>query len=115
MSRPVWLRRGPSYRAYIRGLRVFLICAVLIVAIVLLLKSGLLPDPVAALGIVVVMLVGAVAIVTAAVGWIRVPDKNRANVDQFAFLWMIVRDIFSGIPNEDGRGSEVVRWPPDFR
>ena len=97
-QRPVWLRQERSYRAYIRGLRYTLLTAALAVL------SGVLGFH----GLTLLFLLAAFPLaVIGMVGWIMVPDKNRANLHQLAFLAMVGHDIFKGIPRDNQNGVVV--------
>jgi hypothetical protein len=97
---PEWLRREGAYRAYVRGLRYWMLGFLLICLDLLVAATGAVPAPVIAGVAISAFALGIPSIVSAVIGWIMIPGKNRANARQGVFLGMAVRDIFKGLPKK---------------
>ncbi|SNY52662.1 hypothetical protein [Paractinoplanes atraurantiacus] len=95
---PTWLRGERSYRAYVRGLRYGLAGFLLAVVSGLLGRSGVIGHRVPVAGVAVGFVVAFGSVVSGVIGWLLVPDKNRANVRQAALLRMVVHDVVRGLP-----------------
>ncbi|XVU30085.1 hypothetical protein ACQPZJ_24235 [Actinoplanes sp. CA-054009] len=98
-GQPTWLRDERSYRAYVRGLRYGLIGFVLAVASGLLGQSGAVGHWLPLAGVAAGFVLAFASIVTGMIGWLLVPDKNRANVRQGALLRMVAHDVVRGLPS----------------
>jgi hypothetical protein len=97
-KQPEWLRRERAYRAYIRGLRYGLLGFVLAMAFGLLGGADVVSVWIPTIGVLASFVLAVPSIVAGMVGWILVPDKNRANAHQWPLLRMIAHDIFKGMP-----------------
>jgi hypothetical protein len=95
---PAWLRDEWSYRAYVRGLRYFLIGFASAGAFGLLGRSGVIGHRAPVAGVIAAFVLAFGSVVAGLVGWLLVPDKKRANVHQLALLRMIAHDMFRGLP-----------------
>jgi hypothetical protein len=96
---PIWLRKEWSYRAYVRGLRYFLIGFLLALALGLLGRSGAGPHWIPVSGVLLAFVLATGSLILGAVGWLSVPDKKRAGLHQLAFLQMVAHDILRGLPS----------------
>jgi hypothetical protein len=97
-KQPEWLRGERAYRAYIRGLRYGLLAFLTATAFGLLGSADIVNVWIPTIGVLASLAVAVPAAVAGMVGWILVPDKNRANVRQGSFLRMIIHDVFKGWP-----------------
>jgi hypothetical protein len=97
---PDWLRRERAYRAYVRGMRFAVLGFVLGGSAVLAAATGVVPTPVLACIVTVALVIGVPSVLIGGVGWLLVPDKNRANIHQGSFLSMVARDVFKGLPRD---------------
>jgi len=97
-GQPTWLRSEWSYRAYVRGIRYFLIGFLLAVTFGLLGRSGAVAHWIPVSGVLLGFALAFGSVIAGAVGWLLVPDKNRAILHQFAFLRMVAHDIVRGLP-----------------
>jgi hypothetical protein len=98
MQEPVWLRAETSYRMYVGGLRVALLAFLSTTLFFLLGASGVVGTWIPTIGAFAGFAVSFVAIPVGMIGWLRVPDKDVANAHQAAFLRMVGRDVFRGLP-----------------
>ncbi|MEU8816689.1 hypothetical protein [Actinoplanes sp. NPDC048796] len=103
-AQPTWLRAESSYRAYVRGLRYGVLGFLLAVASGLLGRSGLVAHGLPVAGVAAGFLLAFGSVVSGVVGWLLVPDKNRANVHQAALLRMIAHDMIRGLPAKGASG-----------
>jgi hypothetical protein len=87
---PAWLRNEWSYRLYVRGLRLAVLGGAVAAVCGWLVASHV---KVAVAGVLLGLATGFVSVVCGIVGWIALPDKNRAVVDQGAFLRMVGHDF----------------------
>ena len=94
----VWLRAEGSYRMYVRGLRLALLAFAGVAVFVLLGATGVAGTWLPTIGVLTGLVVAIPAVLTGMIGWLRVPDKNRVNQHQGAFLRMVGRDLVKGIP-----------------
>lgn len=99
---PTWLRREWSYRAYVRGLRYGLVSALGAGIFILLGASRVIGLWVPTIGVFAAFALAIPAVAMGIVGWINVPDKNRANLHQLALLKMVAHDMFRGLPPNNG-------------
>ncbi|MFC7529244.1 hypothetical protein [Actinoplanes sp. GCM10030250] len=97
-QQPAWLRNEGSYRMYVRGLRGALLAFAAVAVFVLLGATGVAGTWIPTIGVLAGFAVAIPAVPVAMIGWLRVPDKNRANLHQGAFLRMVGHDIVRGIP-----------------
>ncbi|WP_433378989.1 hypothetical protein ACQPZX_12680 [Actinoplanes sp. CA-142083] len=107
-QRPVWLRREPAYRAYIRGLRYTLLAGLSMLVVGLLGVTRLIPPALTRGLMIACFLVVCLSTLIGGVGWLLVPDKRRANLHQFAFLAMVGHDVFKGMPRDKQPQNGVV-------
>jgi hypothetical protein len=97
------LRRKQPYRAYIRGLRWFLIFACGFPLTVLLGYLGVISHVMIAIFLITFLLAAAVSIMTAFVSWLPILAKNRPS-SQSGLSGAILHDVFVGLPS-DGSGG----------
>jgi hypothetical protein len=98
VAQPQWLRAERSYRTYVRGVRYAFSGLVLTVAFGFLGKASIITGWPLRVVVLLPMSVTFLSVIVGGISWLLVPDKNRANLHQMAFLKMIAHDIFTGIP-----------------
>jgi hypothetical protein len=94
------LRYERSYRAYVLGLRLFLLAAAVIGLSVAAWRGGFMSDELFKIAIPLAMLVGIPGVVMGGVGWLVVPDKNKISANPDSFRRMLISDIIKGIPRQ---------------